>query len=175
LTFVPVAATEIHAVEDLEASTHLVMEMAKQRSLTLATAESCTAGALVHLLAEAPGAGDLLHGGYVVYTKAHKTTALGVPTELLARHTAVSGEAAEAMARGGIKKSRADLVVAITGVAGPDPDEDGNPVGLVYVAVVTRDGRARVVEHRLGSVPKREICQTAMRSALDLLEEFISA
>ena len=160
-------------MEALEASAHRAMQMAKQRSLTLATAESCTAGALVHLLAEAPGARDLLHGGYVVYTTAHKTTALGVPTELLARHTAVSGEIAEAMARGGIERSAADVVVAITGVAGPDPDEDGNPVGLVYIVVATRDGRAKIVEHQLGSAPKPEICQTAMRSALNLLEEFI--
>ena len=79
------------------------------------------------------------------------------------------------MAKGGIERSKADLVVAITGVAGPEPDEDGNPVGLVYVAVASRDGTAKVVEHRLGNAPKGEICQAAMRSGIDLLEEFISA
>jgi hypothetical protein len=56
--------------DDLQTDARRIMEMAKQRSLTLATAESCTAGALVHLLAEAPGAGDTLHGGFVVYSKA---------------------------------------------------------------------------------------------------------
>ena len=66
-------------------------------------------------------------------------------------------------------------LIAITGVAGPEPDEDGNPVGLVYVAVASRDGTARVVEHRLGNAPKGEICQAAMRSGISLLEEFISA
>ncbi len=158
---------------DLQTDARRIMEMAKQRSLTLATAESCTAGALVHLLAEAPGAGDTLHGGFVVYSKAHKTAALGVPGELLARYTAVSRQVAEAMAKGGIERSKADLVVAITGVAGPEPDEDGNPVGLVYVA--SKDGTAKVVEHRLGNAPKGEICQAAMRSGISLLAEFISA
>jgi nicotinamide-nucleotide amidase len=79
------------------------------------------------------------------------------------------------MAKGGIERSKADLVVAITGVAGPEPDEDGNPVGLVYVAVASRDGTAKVVEHRLGNAPKGEICQAAMRSGISLLAEFISA
>ena len=64
------------------------------------------------------------------------------------------------MAKGGIERSKADLVVAITGVAGPEPDEDRNPVGLAYV-VASRDGTARVVEHRLGNAPKGEICQAA--------------
>lgn len=161
--------------DDLQTDALRIMEMAMQRSLTLATAESCTAGALVHLLAEVPGAGDALHGGFVVYSKVHKTAALGVSRELLARHTAVSRQVAEAMAKGGIERSKADLVVAITGVAGPEPDEDGNPVGLVYVAVASRNGKARIVELRLGSLPKGEICRAAMRSGIGLLEEFISA
>ena len=159
--------------DDLRTDALRIMQLAKQRSLTLATAESCTAGALVHLLAEAPGAGETLHGGFVVYSKAHKTAALGVPEEALARHTAVSRQVAEAMAKGGIERSKADLVVSITGVAGPEPDEDGNPVGLVYVAVASRDGKVNVLEHRLGSLPKGEICRAAMRSGIDLLEEFI--
>jgi nicotinamide-nucleotide amidase len=163
----------MHVADDLQTDARRIMEMAKQRSLTLATAESCTAGALVYLLAEVPGAGDTLHGGFVVYTKVHKTAALGVADELLARHTAVSTQVAEAMAKGGLERSKADLVVAITGVAGPEPDEDGNPVGLVYVAVASRDGTAKVVEHRLGNAQKGEICRAAMRSGLDLLEEFI--
>ena len=165
----------MHVADYLQTDARRIMEMAKQRSLTLATAESCTAGALVHLLAEAPGAGDTLHGGFVVYSKVHKTAALGVPDELLARHTAVSRQVAEAMAKGGIERSKADLVIAITGVAGPEPDEDGNPVGLVYVAVASRDGTAKVVEHRLGNVSKGDICHAAMRSGIGLLEEFISA
>lgn len=161
--------------DDLRTQAFRIMQMANLRSLTVATAESCTAGALVHLLAEAPGAGEALHGGFVVYSKSHKTVALGVPADLLARQTAVSGQVAEAMAKGGIERSKADLVVAITGVAGPEPDEDGNPVGLVYIALASRKGLFRIVEHRLGNLPKDQICQAAMRSGIGLLEEFITA
>src|SRR5690349_18050832 len=102
--------------------------------MSLATMESCTAGALVHLLARAEGASDAVHGGFVVYTKDNKIAAVGVPVELLASHTAVSAEVALAMATGGLARCPASLVASITGVAGPEPDEDGNPVGLVYVA-----------------------------------------
>ena len=147
------------------------MALAKERSLTLATVESCTAGQLAHLLAEAPGAADTLHGGFVVYTKANKTTAVGVPKHLIDRHTAVSGPVAAAMAKGGLEHSPADLVAAITGVAGPEPDEDGNPVGLVYIAAASRDGGSKVIEHRFGSIGKPEICRAAIASALQLLEE----
>jgi nicotinamide-nucleotide amidase len=149
------------------------MKLAADRRMTLATVESCTAGSLVYLLSQAPGASDTLHGGFVVYTKENKTKAVGVPKRLLDRHTAVSGEVAEAMAAGGLERCPASLVVAITGVAGPDPDEDGNPVGLVYIAVAARDGRKRVIRHEFGEREKNEICRAAMRAALTLLEELL--
>src|SRR4029453_4140413 len=106
-----------------------VMQLARERRMTIATVESCTAGSLAHLLSQAEGASDTLHGGFGVYTKENKTASVGVPPELLQAHTAVSAEVAQAMATGGLGRCPADVVVAITGVAGPDPDEDGNPVG----------------------------------------------
>ena len=90
--------------------------------MTLATVESCTAGWLAHLLSQAEGASETLHGGFVVYTKANKVAAVGVPKEVLAAHTAVSAEVSQAMAEGGLARCPADIVVAITGVASPDPD-----------------------------------------------------
>ncbi len=143
--------------------------------MTLATVESCTAGSLAHLLSQAEGASETLHGGFVVYTKANKVAAAGVPKELLAAHTAVSAEVAEAMAGGGLARCPADIVVAITGVAGPEPDEDGNPVGLVFVAAASRDGRKRVSRHDFGETSKEEICRAAMAAALDLIEQLLTA
>jgi hypothetical protein len=67
---------------------------------TLATVESCTAGSIAYLLSQAEGASTVLHGGFIVYTKENKTVAVGVPEELLAAHTAMSGEVAQAMAAG---------------------------------------------------------------------------
>jgi nicotinamide-nucleotide amidase len=157
-------------MSDIAAS---VIKAAHRRGLTLATAESCTAGAVAHLLANAPGAGDVFHGGFVVYTKENKSKALGVPAALIARHSAVSAEVAKAMAIGALERCPADLVVSITGVTGPEPDEDGNPVGLVYLAAARRGGLLLHEEHRFGDGPKDEICGAAQERAIGLLEKAI--
>jgi nicotinamide-nucleotide amidase len=159
--------------EPLEKRAETVVKLAAVRGATLGTVESCTVGSLAHLLSLAEGASTVLHGGFIVYTKENKIAAVGVPEELLAAHTAVNGEVARAMAAGGLARCPADLVAAITGVAGPEPDEDGNPVGLVYVAVAARDGRTRAVKHEFGKRPKEEICAAAIGAALDLFEEFL--
>lgn len=144
---------------------------ALEHELTLVTVESCTAGALACALSRADGASQVLHGGLVVYTKANKVAAVGVPWELLRTHTAVSGEVARAMAVGGLGRSPADIAIAITGVAGPEPDEDGNPVGLAYVAVALRKGPGAIAcdvdELRLVGTSE-EIREQAMAAALDL-------
>lgn len=118
---------------------------ANELDLTIATAESCTAGALAVALADAEGGGRAFHGGFVVYTKTNKTAALGVPAGLISAYTAVSRAVAEAMAANVLDRTPADLALAITGVLGPDPDEDGNPVGLMHIAMALR---GRHVEHR---------------------------
>lgn len=158
----------------LEQAAKQVLEQAVARKLTLATAESCTAGALAQVLANAPGAGDNFHGGFVVYTKQNKTATLGVPAELIARHSAVSSEVAKAMAQGALEHCPADLAVAITGVAGPEPDEDGNPVGLVHIAVAGRDGLMLEREHRFGEASKDEICDGILMLALQLMDSAIN-
>src|SRR5256885_17243883 len=94
-----------------------VVGAARERNLTLITAESCTGGRLSVLLSEAPGASDTFHGGFVVYTKKNKTASLGIPENLLKQHTAVSDVVAKAMATGALTGSPADLAAASTGVA----------------------------------------------------------
>src|SRR4051794_8030839 len=98
-----------------------VMKLAQAAGLTLVTAESCTAGALAVLLADAPDAGKQFHGGFVVYTKDNKRVALGVPAKLIAAQSAVSSDVAKAMASGALDRCPADISVAITGVAAPSP------------------------------------------------------
>jgi len=161
--------------EPLASRAETVVKRALAHGATLATVESCTAGSFAHLLSQAEGASTVLHGGFIVYTKENKSAGVGVPEELLATHTAVSGEVVQAMAAGGLARCPADLVAAITGVAGPEPDEDGNPVGLVHVAVAARDGRTKAVKREFGRLPKQEICAAAMGAALDLLEELLPA
>jgi nicotinamide-nucleotide amidase len=120
------------------------LEIAGEKHLSIVTAESCTAGKLAVLLSGAPGAAEHLHGSFVAYTKANKAAyALGVPNNLLCERGAVCREVVAAMAEGALARSPADVAVSITGVAGPDPDEDGNPVGLVYIGLA----RARRCPH----------------------------
>ena len=77
------------------------------------------------------------------------------------------------MADGALKRCPADVVLAITGVAGPAPDEDGNPVGLLHVAVMSRKGKTRHLERRYGPGVKQDICHTAMLLALSLADDLI--
>ena len=114
--------------------------LAAEKRITIATAESCTAGALANAIGSTEGAGGVFLGAFVSYDKSFKMSVLQVPSSVLQRETAVSEVVAEAMAQGAMDASMADLALAITGVAGPKPDDDGNPVGLVHIALVTSQG-----------------------------------
>ena len=111
--------------------------------LTIATAESCTGGLVAGCLTEIAGCSDVFERGFVTYSNAAKTELLGVPAELIATSGAVSAEVAEAMARGALERSRADVAVALTGVAGPGGGTTEKPVGLVYLGAARRGGASR--------------------------------
>jgi nicotinamide-nucleotide amidase len=146
-----------------------LLGLAKRYGLTVIAAESCTAGLLCQILSNATGAAEHFHGGFVTYTKEHKSQALGVSPDLLRLKGAVSGEVARAMAEGALAHSTADLAVAITGVAGPEPDEDGNPVGLTRIAVAQRGAAAHDFERRYGDIGRDAVRQHAIADALRAL------
>jgi nicotinamide-nucleotide amidase len=148
-----------------------VLAFAKEKSLSIITAESCTSGLLASVLSEAPGAANLLHGGFVTYTKRNKTVALGVPEETLITKGAVNEEVARAMAEGALKRSPADMSAAITGVAGPSPDEDGNPVGLVCIAIARRGFPTNHFEKNYGKIDRDAVRERAMADALAALSQ----
>lgn len=147
-----------------------VLALAQRRNSTLVTAESCTGGLLAAVLSEAPGAGACLQGGFAVYTKQQKCIALGVSPAQLARETAVSEGVARAMAEGALAHSIADISVAVTGVAGPAPDEDGNPVGLVHFAAARRDVSTLHVRRDFGNIGRGVIRYQSVMEALALIE-----
>jgi nicotinamide-nucleotide amidase len=161
-------------MSDLSALARRALELADQKKLSIVTAESCTAGKLSAVLSEAPGAAERLHGSFVTYTKANKTSALGVSASLLAEKGAVCRDVAAAMAQGALVRSPADLAVSITGVAGPDPDEDGNPVGRVCIGLA-RAGMSREFEYDYGNVGRETVQARAMSDALKLLIAAIEA
>ena len=110
-----------------------VLALCRARGWTLATAESCTGGLVAARLTDVPGSSDVFVGGVVAYSNGVKERELGVPHETLARHGAVSPEAAEAMAAGVRARLGADVAVSVTGIAGPDGGTEEKPVGLVFL------------------------------------------
>src|SRR5271170_1534360 len=138
--------------------------------LMAATAESCTGGLVAALLTEIPGSSNMLERGFVVYSNAAKQELLGVPAETLAKHGAVSGETAGAMAEGALRASRADVAVSVTGVAGPDGGTAAKPVGLVHFACARRGKSTQAFEQRFGDIGREAVRLGSVRIGLDLLE-----
>ena len=103
----------------------------REGGLRLATAESCTGGLIAAACTAVAGSSDWFERGFVTYSNAAKTEAIGVDAALIAAHGAVSEEVALAMARGALAHSQADLAVAVTGIAGPGGATPGKPVGTV--------------------------------------------
>ena len=118
---------------ELEALAAVVVERAGARGLTVATAESLTGGMIAQYLTSVPGSSSVVKGGVVSYTFDVKEGVLGVSGEVLAAEGAVCSEVAEQMARGVRGKTGADLVVSVTGIAGPGGAEPGKPVGTVWM------------------------------------------
>jgi nicotinamide-nucleotide amidase len=114
------------------------------RGLTLAVAESCTGGLLAAAITDQPGSSVYFKGGIVAYSNEVKERLLGVSSEILARHGAVSAEVARAMAEGVRRRLGADLALSITGIAGPSSDNTDKPVGLTHIWVDSdRGGEGR--------------------------------
>lgn len=152
-----------------------IIEFAKAHGMTVAVAESCSAGRLAQVFSKAEGASKHFLGGIVAYTKQTKTRVLAVPSGLIDEGTAVCGPVAEAMARGAAMLLKADLGVAITGVAGPEPDEDGNPMGLVFCGAARADGQSLHVRYMSRKEKPEDIIEEACFEALKVLKALVSS
>jgi nicotinamide-nucleotide amidase len=141
------------------------------RALMIATAESCTGGLVAALLTEIPGSSAVVERGFITYSNEAKTELIGVPADLIVAHGAVSEPVARAMADGALAHSRADVAVAITGIAGPSGGTATKPVGLVHFACARRAGPTRHLERRYGDLGRQAIRTRAAEDALALLEQ----
>jgi len=115
-----------------------VLAAARGRGLHLVSVESCTGGLIAAVLTEIAGASDVVECGFVTYSNQEKTALVGVPAGLIAAYGAVSRQVAMAMAQGGLSYTKADIAVAVTGIAGPDGGTAEKPVGLVHLATARR-------------------------------------
>ncbi len=156
-----------HAI--IEAATALI-KLCVQKELKIATAESCTGGLVAGSLTEVPGSSAVVDRGFVTYSNAAKQQMLGVSADILRDHGAVSRQTAEAMARGALGNADADIVVSITGIAGPGGGSTDKPVGLVHFAVASRSGALKAVEMSYGDIGRAEVRAKSVLQALAMLK-----
>ena len=158
---------------DVASMEAVVLGLLKEKGLTLGTAESCTGGLVAKRMTDLPGSSAVFKGGVVSYTNEVKAGVLGVPQAMLDEFGAVSAQVAQAMAQGARRVLGCDLAVSLTGVAGPDPDDRNNPVGLVYVALDTPEG-TRVRELHLINGRAR-IRTVAATNAFDMVRRYLTS
>lgn len=125
------------------------VELLKSKKLKLATAESCTGGLISKRITDVSGSSEVFEGGVVCYSNRFKENVLGVSPETLKKYGAVSHETAREMVKGVLSLTKADIAVAVTGIAGPSSDDTNKPVGLVYIAV--SDGKSTIVKKLLNN------------------------
>ncbi len=149
----------------------VLLALCRVKGLTVATAESCTGGLVAGALTAVAGSSDVVDRGFVTYSNAAKTGMLGVPSDLIAQHGAVSERVARAMAEGALSHSEAGLSVAITGIAGPGGGSKDKPVGLVHFAAAIRYGEVIHVERRFGEIGREAVRDRSVDQALALLRK----
>jgi nicotinamide-nucleotide amidase len=155
---------------DLHAAATAVLDACRARGLKLATAESCTGGLVAGALTEIAGSSDVVDRGFVTYSNKAKQQMLGVPADTLRTYGAISRQTAEAMARGALGQGGADIVVAITGIAGPGGGGPDKPVGLVHFAAASRSGKLSHAEMRYGDIGRSEVRHKSVLQAMTMLK-----
>jgi len=156
--------------DDLRAAAATVLDLCRARGLKVATAESCTGGLVAGALTEIAGSSDVVDRGFVTYSNEAKQRMLGVSAETLDKFGAVSRQTAEEMARGALGRGGADLVVAITGIAGPGGGSKDKPVGLVHFAAAARSGALTHKEMRYGDIGRSLVREKSVLQALEMLK-----
>lgn len=144
----------------------------REERLMLATAESCTGGMVASAITDISGSSQWFERGFVTYSNQAKTEMIGVPAELIERHGAVSEPVARAMAEGALRNSRAQVSLAITGVAGPGGGTPDKPVGMVCFAWSNRLATRVETQHFKGdrAQVRAQAAEHALRGLMALLD-----
>jgi nicotinamide-nucleotide amidase len=151
--------------ETLEA---VVVKLLRQRTQTLATAESCTGGLIADCITNVPGASEIFLAGYVTYANSSKTDILHLDPKLIEKQGAVSEPVARAMAEGARTRAASTYGLATTGIAGPTGGSDKKPVGTVYIALASRESKT-IAKKFVFPTDRETFKQLAAQTALDLL------
>ncbi|MGO7036767.1 CinA family protein [Rhizobium acaciae] len=143
--------------------------------LMVSTAESCTGGLIAGALTEISGSSAVVDRGFVTYTNSAKIEMLGVQAETLLRFGAVSKETARQMVHGALFRSRAEIAVAVTGIAGPGGGSAEKPVGLVHLAAKSRAGTLIHRKMLYGDIGRSEVRLATIRTALEMVRSLLAA
>lgn len=149
-----------------------VIGMLKEHHLKVATAESCTGGLIAKRITDVPGASEVFECGIISYANGIKHKVLGVSEDDLNKYGAVSEPVAKQMAQGALKVSGADIAVSVTGIAGPDSDSTGKPVGLVYIGLADKEN-VWVREIRTSRRDRSYNRYVSASNALDMIRLYI--
>ena len=152
-----------------------VLDQARENSLMIATAESCTGGLIAAALTSVAGSSDVVERGFVTYSNEAKVEMLGVDNDLILVHGAVSQQVARAMCEGALEHSNADLAVSVTGVAGPGGGSEDKPVGTVHVAVASPNSPTNHALLQFGDIGRENIRHKTMLAAFSMLLEAMSS
>ncbi|AXK79892.1 CinA family protein [Pseudolabrys taiwanensis] len=148
-----------------------LLDLCKQKQLTVATAESCTGGLVAAALSEIAGSSAVLDRGFVTYSNEAKQQMLGVTPATIDVYGAVSTECAAEMANGALAHAQVDLAVSITGIAGPTGATPGKPIGLVYFCAASRSGRVIAHDRKFGDIGRSNVRHASVLQALAMLHE----
>lgn len=153
----------------------LISDDARQKRLRICTAESCTGGLLAGLFTELAGSSAVFERGFVTYSNHAKQDTLGVPGDMLADFGAVSEVVARSMAEGALEISRANISIAITGIAGPGGGTPMKPVGTVHIACA-RENRAIIHEmYNFGDIGRSQVREETLVAALNMIAQQVAA
>ena len=145
-----------------------LLALARSRDVMIATAESCTGGLIAGAITNIPGSSDVFDRGFVTYSNAAKTEMLGVPSDLIMQHGAVSEEVAAAMATGALDRSDADLAISVTGVAGPGASERKRE-GLVCFGLAQTGQPVQTETVEFGPLGRTAVRRASVEHGLSLL------
>ncbi|MBB3133987.1 nicotinamide-nucleotide amidase [Rhizobium pisi] len=155
--------------QDIISAAEAIIRDFTAAGLMLSTAESCTGGLIAGALTEISGSSAVVDRGFVTYTNTAKMEMLGVQEATLSRFGAVSEETARQMVHGALFRSRADIAVAVTGIAGPGGGAAEKPVGLVHLAAKSRTGALVLRKMLYGDIGRSEVRLATVRTALEMI------
>ncbi|WP_222278365.1 CinA family protein [Rhizobium leguminosarum] len=161
--------------QDIISTAEAIIRDFTAAGLMVSTAESCTGGLIAGALTEISGSSAVVDRGFVTYTNSAKIEMLGVQAETLSRFGAVSEETARQMVHGALFRSRAEIAVAVTGIAGPGGGSAEKPVGLVHLAAKSRAGALVHRKMLYGDIGRSEVRLAAIRTALEMVRSLYAA